>query len=451
MSGVAIKLENVTKIYKLYKSPGDRLKEALSPFRNIYHEDFYAARNINLEVKQGEILGIVGKNGSGKSTLLKVVSGILTPNMGTVTVRGKISALLELGSGFNPEFTGLQNIYFYCAILGFTRVEVDEKLDSILAFAEIGDFIHQQVKTYSSGMKSRLGFAVAVNVNPEILILDEVLAVGDEYFRRKCYLKMQEFFNAGKTILFVSHSLQTVNEFCTRCILVDAGEIIMQGQTDEVIKLYRKLLFDNKEVGEIKKEITSITSKHGSNTTSAYLTNDNFLVINKDKSSLENSFDEDLITKTAQSFGPCNIEYQDISIIDENGTHVNNLVCGKSYRICYRVVLNQDVKAESLNFGVGIGAENNVFISGAHSNNIIMEDGIFNKGCKFDCELKFDCLLITGTYYLTCSTLSVFGKKRIMLRKLVDGYMFKVVSDDENITGIVHLLSHHTSKINIYR
>jgi len=200
-SEIAISLKNVSKYYKLYNKPKDRLKEALSRSGKIYHKKFYATKNLDLEIKKGEILGIVGKNGSGKSTLLKLITGVLTPDEGSITVNGKISALLELGSGFNPEFTGMQNIFFYGTILGFSKEEMKEKLDDILAFADIGDFIQQPLKTYSSGMKSRLGFAVAVHIDPEILILDEVLAVGDILFRRKCYAKMEEFFKFLFSIL----------------------------------------------------------------------------------------------------------------------------------------------------------------------------------------------------------------------------------------------------------
>ena len=184
MSDIAISIKNVSKYYKLYNSPKDRLKESLSFSNKQYHKKFYATQNLSLDIKKGEILGIVGKNGSGKSTLLKLITSVLTPDEGSIKVNGKISALLELGSGFNPEFTGIENIFFYGTILGFSKQEMEAKLDDIIAFADIGDFIYQPLKSYSSGMKSRLGFAVAIHIEPEILILDEVLSVGDVLFQR---------------------------------------------------------------------------------------------------------------------------------------------------------------------------------------------------------------------------------------------------------------------------
>ena len=237
---IAISIKNVSKYYKLYNNPKDRLKEALSRKGKLYHKKFYATKNLNLEIKKGEILGIVGKNGSGKSTLLKLITGVLVPDEGTVKINGKISALLELGSGFNPEFTGMQNIFFYGTILGFSKKEMESKIDDILAFADIGEFIDQPLKTYSSGMKSRLGFAVAVHIDPEILILDEVLAVGDVLFKRKCYAKMEEFFKGGKTIIYVSHDANSVNELCTRAVFLDAGTIILDSDAKTVTSYYQK-------------------------------------------------------------------------------------------------------------------------------------------------------------------------------------------------------------------
>ncbi|MFA6550605.1 MAG: ABC transporter ATP-binding protein, partial [Candidatus Gracilibacteria bacterium] len=226
MSDIAIKTENLSKSYKLYKNPIDRLKESLSPFRKKYHHDFFALKNINFEIKKGETIGIVGKNGSGKSTLLKIITKVLTPTEGHVTTKGKISALLELGAGFNPELSGTENIYFNGAIMGYTKEEIDKKLDNIIAFADIGEFIEQPVKTYSSGMFVRLAFAVATNVDPEILIIDEALSVGDMFFQAKCMEKMKKMINKGITLMFVSHDTGAIKSVCQKSILLDEGAII---------------------------------------------------------------------------------------------------------------------------------------------------------------------------------------------------------------------------------
>ena len=202
MPMTAITVDHLTKVYHLYDSPTARMKEALHPFRKKYHHDFYALNDVSFSVEQGEVLGIIGKNGCGKSTLLKILAGVLTPTSGTVTVNGNVSALLELGSGFNPEFTGLENVYFSSAIMGYSREQVEKNLDAILAFADIGEFIHQPVKTYSSGMYVRLAFAVAIQIDPEILIIDEALAVGDISFQKKCMEKIISFKEKQKTVLF---------------------------------------------------------------------------------------------------------------------------------------------------------------------------------------------------------------------------------------------------------
>lgn len=239
MSEVAIKIEDVTKIYRLYQRPMDRLKESMSLVRKKeYHHKFYALNHINLEIMKGESVGIIGKNGSGKSTLLKIISGVLTPSEGQVHVDGKVSALLELGTGFNPEYTGIENIYSNGLIMGYTEKEMDEKLDDIVNFAQIGEYIYQPVKTYSSGMFARLAFATAINVDPEILIVDEVLAVGDAKFQIKCINKMEEFKASGKTVLFVSHTLEQIKRFCTKGVWIDQGVLRMAGDVNNVIDMY---------------------------------------------------------------------------------------------------------------------------------------------------------------------------------------------------------------------
>jgi len=241
-SDIVIKVEDLTKTYKIYDKPIDRLKEGLNPFKHSYHRDFNALNQVSFELKKGEALAIIGKNGSGKSTLLKIITGVLTPSSGNVTVNGKISALLELGAGFNPEYTGLENIYLNGTIMGLSKEQVDQKIEDILNFADIGDFIKQPVKSYSSGMFARLAFAVAINVDPDILIVDEALSVGDIHFQAKCYRKFEEFKEKGKTILFVSHSLDSVIRYCNTAILLDEGQLIDQGSPKDMVDIYKRIL-----------------------------------------------------------------------------------------------------------------------------------------------------------------------------------------------------------------
>lgn len=237
-SEVVISVQNVTKAYKLYNSPLDRLKEAVDPFGRCYHHEFSALKNISFEIKKGESVGIIGKNGSGKSTLLKLITGIISPTNGKVLVKGKISALLELGTGFNPELTGIENIYFNGMLMGYSREEIDYKLDEILAFADIGEFVKQPIKSYSSGMFVRLAFAVATNINPDILIIDEALSVGDIFFQQKCFSKMKKILESGVTVLFVSHDMNALQNICNRAILLRKGLKVVDSNPIECVSAY---------------------------------------------------------------------------------------------------------------------------------------------------------------------------------------------------------------------
>lgn len=234
----AIDFQGVSKSYAIYDSPGDRLKELVAFNRLRFHRDFWALRDLTFQVAKGEAFCVIGENGSGKSTLLQIVAGILQPSAGSVSVRGRVSALLELGSGFNPEFTGRDNVYLNAAILGLSSKEIDAKYKSIEQFAEIGDFINRPVKTYSSGMAVRLAFAVAIHVDPEILLVDEALAVGDIYFRQRCMRKVHELRAQGITILFVSHALGDVKAIGDRTLWLEEGRIKELGSTDIVVAKY---------------------------------------------------------------------------------------------------------------------------------------------------------------------------------------------------------------------
>ena len=229
-------------MYKLYENPRDRLKESLGLTRKKRYKEHYALNNVSFQVKKGETVGIIGTNGSGKSTILKIITGVLNPTQGEVVVDGRISALLELGAGFNGEYSGIENVYLNGQMIGFSKEEIDAKLQDILDFADIGDFIHQPVKTYSSGMFVRLAFAVAINIEPEILIVDEALSVGDVFFQAKCYRKFEEFKEMGKTILFVSHDLSSIGKYCDRVVLLNKGEKLAEGDAKEMVNLYRRVL-----------------------------------------------------------------------------------------------------------------------------------------------------------------------------------------------------------------
>ena len=258
MEELAIQVKNVSKMYKLYEKASDRLKESLGFTRQKRYKEHFALKNIDFEVKKGETVGIIGTNGSGKSTILKIITGVLNPTEGDVKVNGRISALLELGAGFNMEYTGIENVYLNGTMLGFSEKEIDERLDAILEFADIGDFVHQPVKSYSSGMFVRLAFAVAINIDPDILIVDEALSVGDVFFQAKCYRKFEEFRNQGKTILFVSHDLGSISKYCDRAILINKGVKLSEGTPKAMIDMYKKLLVGQLPLEEEDEDINSL-------------------------------------------------------------------------------------------------------------------------------------------------------------------------------------------------
>ena len=245
----AIQVKNLKKVYKLYNKPSDRFKEAFGLAKGKFKEH-YALNGINLEIFQGETVGIIGTNGSGKSTILKIITGVLNPTEGEVEVSGRISALLELGAGFNMEYNGIENVYLNGTMMGFSEKEIEKKLPDILQFADIGDYVYQPVKTYSSGMFVRLAFAVAINIEPEILIVDEALSVGDVFFQAKCYRKFEEFKKLGKTIVFVSHDLSSISKYCDRVYLLNQGNLLGEGSAKEMIDAYKQVLVGQYEVPE---------------------------------------------------------------------------------------------------------------------------------------------------------------------------------------------------------
>lgn len=250
----AIEAKDIVKIYKLYDNPKDRLKDALGLGRKQVYKIHYALNGVSMRVNRGETVGIIGTNGSGKSTILKIITGVLNPTSGEIHVDGRISALLELGAGFNQEYNGIENIYLNGTMMGFSEKEIDERLPSILEFADIGEYVYQPVKTYSSGMFVRLAFAVAINIDPEILIVDEALSVGDVFFQAKCYHKFEEFKNQGKTIVFVSHDLSSISKYCDRVFLLNKGILLGEGAPKAMIDAYKRVLVGQYELSESEGE-----------------------------------------------------------------------------------------------------------------------------------------------------------------------------------------------------
>ena len=254
MNDNAITVDHVSKLYKLYDKPSDRFKEAMGLTKKKLYREHYALRDVSFNVKRGESIGIIGTNGSGKSTMLKIITGVLNPTEGQVNVNGRISALLELGAGFNGEYSGIENVYLNGTMNGFTREEIDARMDEILRFADIGEFVNQPVKTYSSGMFVRLAFAVAINIEPEILIVDEALSVGDVFFQAKCFRKFEEFREMGKTLLMVSHDLSSISKYSDKVILLNQGTKVDEGEPKYIVDLYKRFLVHQEGDPEAEKK-----------------------------------------------------------------------------------------------------------------------------------------------------------------------------------------------------
>ena len=332
MSEVAIRVDDVSKLYKLYDKPSDRLKESLGLTRKKLYKEHYALHNVSFDVKRGETVGIIGTNGSGKSTILKIITGVLNPSGGHVEIDGRISALLELGAGFNMEYTGIENIYLNGTMIGFSREEIDAKMQDILDFADIGDFVHQPVKTYSSGMFVRLAFAVAINIDPEILIVDEALSVGDVFFQAKCYKKFEDFKKMGKTILFVSHDLGSISKYCDRVVLLNRGKKLAEGTPKEMVSMYKRIMVNQDKAEEIAAHQMDMSS----------LEEDDEKEIKE--AACEGQWKKHYnLNPDVDEYGNGAAEIEDFAIIDENGNYTNAIVKGTRFRLKSKVKFKQDI------------------------------------------------------------------------------------------------------------
>ena len=354
-NGIAIEVKNLTKSYKLYDKPMDRLKDSLGLAKKRKFKEHLALNNVNLSVKKGETVGIIGTNGSGKSTILKIITGVLTPTSGEVNVDGHISALLELGAGFNMEYNGIDNIYLNGMMIGFSEDEITKRLDSILEFADIGDYVYQPVKTYSSGMFVRLAFAVAINIDPEILIVDEALSVGDVFFQAKCYHKFEEFKNQGKTILFVSHDLSSISKYCDRAVLLNQGVLLGEGTPKEMIDIYKqvlvgqyplpssdvKSLLDDDEVRNAAASASDRAKEKVSAKAANELNGNNAIR----SANGENQGDASVKNPDTLEYGDGAAVIEEFYATDSTGMRSNSIIKGTDFAVHMKVKFNRDVAA----------------------------------------------------------------------------------------------------------
>ncbi len=413
MSDIAINVDKVSKLYKLYDKPSDRLKETLGFTKEKKYREHYALSDISFNVKKGQTVGIIGTNGSGKSTILKIITGVLNPTSGKVDISGRISALLELGAGFNMEYTGIENIYLNGTMMGYSKEEVDEKLQTILDFADIGDFVKQPVKTYSSGMFVRLAFAVAINIDPEILIVDEALSVGDVFFQAKCYHKFTEFKNAGKTILFVSHDLGSIAKYCDRVILLNNGVKLAEGDPKEIIDLYKQVLVSNAEMRDLDEVRSGINKEQN-------LPEDG----NVWKESL-------LLNPNALEYGNKYAQITDFAIIDDKGRITSNIQKNTEFKIRMKVKFNRDIDEPI--FAFTIKDLQGTDVTGTNTMYELLNFGLVKRDEVKVIEFSQNMNLQGKNYLLSFGCVGYENNDFVVYNRLYDACNINVISDKNTV------------------
>lgn len=375
MHNIAVKVTNLTKVFHLYDKPIDRLKETLHPFKKKYRDDFYALNDISFELSRGEVIGILGVNGAGKSTLLKIITGVLEATSGNVSVNGQIASILELGTGFNDELSGRENIYFNAMLNGYNEKEVDGIITQIIEFVDIGDFIEQPIKTYSSGMKARLAFGVAVHIDPEILIIDEALSVGDARFQQKCLRRIEEFKKREKTIILVSHSTGVVERFCDRAIWIHNGKIKEIGKVDYICKSYYAFMSFGQELEKIENK------------------------------SINDNFNQNIIPwssiQQCESFGTQEAVIDKVALVDSEGDALNVVEGGEPVKLFLSITVNNSIPDPIVGFIVKDKLGSIVFGTNSYvtdqSDNLVF-DVIGNYTVEFSFEFPF---LRNGEYTIS--------------------------------------------------
>ncbi len=400
---IAIEVRNVNKVYKLYDRLRDRMKEAFGIGKKSF-KLHYALNDINLNIYRGETVGIIGTNGSGKSTILKIITGVLTPTSGEVNVNGRISALLELGAGFNQEYNGIENIYLNGTMMGFSEKEIEAKLPAILEFADIGDYVYQPVKTYSSGMFVRLAFAVAINIEPEILIVDEALSVGDVFFQAKCYHKFEEFKEMGKTIVFVSHDLNSISKYCDRVFLLNKGTLLGEGSPKEMIDAYKRVLVGQYE----EKDRTSDIVQDLTETESSVMQNPN-----------------------AQEYGNMQARIQEFYVTDDRGLKTTAILKGSEYTMHMKVQFSELVPMPI--FAFSLKNVQGVEITGTNTmlERAYLESG--KPGQVKEITFKQKMTLQGGEYLVSLGVTGYRGDTFEVYHRLYDVLNITVVSDKNTV------------------
>ena len=432
-SNYAISVKDVIKIYRLYDKPIDRLKEAMSITHKNYHRDFFALNGVSFDVNKGETVGIIGTNGSGKSTILKIITGVLTPTEGKVEVNGVISALLELGAGFNMDYTGIENIFMNGTMMGFSRKEMEAKLQDILDFADIGDFVYQPVKTYSSGMFVRLAFALAINVEPEILIVDEALSVGDVFFQSKCYRRMEEIRKSGTTILMVTHDMGAIIKYCDRVVVLNKGNFIAQGEPGKMVDLYKKILAN--QMDQLEEELEILKDEELCD-----FSGESAAAGKKNKADHGGGLMKDKLTVNPNrtEYGDGRAEIVDFGLLDERGNLTNLLLKGEEFAIRERIHFNSEIQTPIFTYtikdkrGADLTGTNTMFESADVKS--------VKRGDEYEVEFRQRMTLQGGEYLLSMSCTGFENGEHVVYHRLYDIANITVISN-KNTVGVYDMES----------
>ncbi len=444
-SALAIRLRGVGKVYQVYAQPQDRLKQMLWRGRRRFYREFHAVRDIDLDLRPGETVGIVGRNGCGKSTLLKMICGLLEPSAGTIEIRGHVAPLLALGQGFNSDFTGRENVLLNATILGLSDAEIRERFDAIVAFADIGEFLDQPVRSYSSGMYARLAFAVAIHADPDILVVDEILAVGDEAFTRKCFARIEQIKAAGSTIIFVSHSLSRVVELCDRAVLLDGGERLLTADPKTVVSQYRRLSDAlPADTERIRAEIRMLDAP-GSEPHTAEATPP---AAPKTMPDGEKNLDPHLRPRSTVAYEPRGAAIENVRILDADGLRVNILRPGGWYAYAFEVRFRE--RAEHVRFGMMLKLPTGFEFSGqvSHASGAGIES--VDAGSIARVRFPFLALLVPGVYFGNAGVLGDRGGEEGYLHRILDAVIFRVEhTAPSHATGRIDLAPARSAEVEI--
>ena len=445
MTEIVIKVQNLSKCYHIYDNPRDRLKQFIAPrLQRLtwqqpkqYFREFWAVKDVSFEIKKGETVGIIGRNGSGKSTLLQMICGTLNPTHGSIETNGRIAALLELGSGFNPEFTGRENIYLNAAILGLSEQKIQKRFNEIVDFADIGDFLEQPIKNYSSGMVLRLAFSVSIHMDPDILIVDEALVVGDAGFQRKCFGHIEKFKERGGAILFCAHSSQMINELCDRAILIGSGQLLINNIPHLVTSFYHRLLNASpEETNAIRIELANLRLQADSTFLESYEESGYVAPTNKVTDSIEvisdikenHFFNPNLISESSVIYESTGGVIHNFMILSRTLEQVNLLKLGKVYSVNFNVDFESDIESTEVEF-VFKTITGNV-IAGADTKKLkisCLND--IKKGSSVNVNFEFYCNLLPGSYLVSVGVRGVINGKHLLVHKIVEGILFRVLDE----------------------